>query len=479
MAVDRIRPARRSFRRLSGQDAFFLAMETPVSQVHTLKLSVLESAWPEVELTADIVREAISQVLHAVPCYTQRILPSPLGLHHPVLVDDSAFDLDNHVFHRRVPEPGGVRERDAIISDVCGAPLDRRHPLWQIWILTGLQGGRTAVLLKLHHSLADGRVATNQLKAFTSAVPEPLPVVPDPPSVGSGLRYALSDRLTDLAALPALVRDTVQRRRAVKSIRSQAPNDSARLTGGTRTRFSEPPSAQRSWGTVSLPLADVKAVSKRYDVSINDVLLTMTGYALRRYLQERGELPDSSLTAGLPMDTSGPDEATALQGNKWATSFVSLRTDDADVVMQLRDIHKSMAVAKAIRQARGDLAERWMQYISLPLLSAPIRVITKTDLLGRAGLPAVSVSNVRGPSGELHFGGLTVADFFSVGPLVSGAGLNITAWSYANRFNISLLSAHNIVPDPDAILHLMTEGLRELADRTAAVAAAPRDTRTG
>ena len=114
--------------RLTGMDTLFLAMESPTSQVHTLKLSILESAHAGQPLDAVVVREAIEQVVHAVPCYSQKLKPVPLGLHHPLLVGAGDFRLDDHVRHREVPPPGGPRERDRVIAEVCGSPLDRRHP---------------------------------------------------------------------------------------------------------------------------------------------------------------------------------------------------------------------------------------------------------------------------------------------------------------------------------------------------------------
>jgi diacylglycerol O-acyltransferase / wax synthase len=456
-AMDAKRQSSRHLR-LTGMDTMFL-----VTNLHTLKLSILESSNPERPLDADVVRDAIGQVLHAVPGFTQKLLPVPLGLHHPLLVGDGGFELAEHIHHRHLPPPGGGRQLDEVIGEVCASPLDLRRPLWEVHLFTGLEFGRVAVLFKLHHCLADGRVAANQLKALTAAAPAALAIDDTVPSRRTVVREAFRDRRKDLAQLPTLIRDTARRRRVVRSIRART--DVPAMLGGPCTRFSEKLSTQRTWGTVSIPLTDVKAVAKHYGVSINDVLMTMTGYAMRRFLDARGELPRESLTVGLPLDTSKPSDAAALQGNKVITAVATLGTDRADVVSQLHVIHRSMKVTKEIRDARGDLAERWLQYCHLPVLSRLARLVERYGLLTRAGLPPALVSNVRGPDEALQFQHLQVQNFFSVGPLIEGVGLNITAWSYAGQFNISLLSARNIVEAPQEFLSLMEAALEELAVR--------------
>jgi diacylglycerol O-acyltransferase / wax synthase len=453
-----------SAKRLSGLDTTFLAIETPHSQMHTLKLSILESADGDT-LDVETVKTALRQQLHAVPSYTQKLRFVPFGLHHPLLVGATDFDVDQHVHVAKVPAPGGRVERDRVIADICGTPLDRRRPLWELWILDGLEHNRIGCLLKLHHCLADGRVATNQLLALTGADPDKPRIADSAVSTGQLIRGALRDRVRDVAALPSAVKATVRARRAVRAIRDQADVLVPGMFGGPATRFSRRVSTQRTWATTAVPVSALSKVAKAYGVSINDVLLTMVGTAVRSLLSAHGELPDDSLSAGLPVDTSGPEDAGELQGNKWSMVMTTLATDRADPVERLYAIHDCMAVSKRVRDEKSDLLEVWAQYINLPLVHALMRASSSTGLLGKARLTSFGVSNVRGPAEAMTVGPLRVVEFYSVGPLMEGSGVNITAWSFAGQFNISLLSARNILDEGSDFLDLMVAALGELTAR--------------
>jgi diacylglycerol O-acyltransferase / wax synthase len=448
--------------RLTGLDTAFLAMENRYSQMHTLKFGIFESCIPGKSLTADAIWVLLRTHLHAVPCYTQKLMFVPFGLHHPLLVNAVDFDISNQVHVVTVPEPGGRRERDAVIADICGGTLDRGRPLWELWILEGLQGGRVGCLMKLHHTLADGRVAGNQLQAFAAASEADLLVADNAPTRTALIRDALIDRARDTAKLPGLIRDTYRAMRVTRRIRRDSQAQVPGLTSCPSTLFDQRVGQTRTWGTVSVPLSVLSSVAKHYKVSINDVFLTMFGSAARRYLIDHGTLPRKSLTAGLPVDTSSEADAGALQGNRWAMLMTTLATDEPDIVKRLYAIRGSMNVGKQLRKARGDLMERWAQYINLPLVQKAITAVAGSRLASAGLFPAIGASNVKGPDSAPVVGELRVCDFYSVGPL-NHNGINVTAWSYAGQFNISLLSGRNLIPDASMFLGPMIDALHELA----------------
>jgi diacylglycerol O-acyltransferase len=392
--------------------------------------------------------------LHAVPCYTQKLMWVPFGLHHPLLVNATDFNIDDHVHVVTVPEPGGRRERDTVIADICGGGLDRRRPLWELWVLEGLEGGRVGCLLKLHHTLDDGRVAGNQLLAFANSGDADLVIDDNAPTLPRLIGDALMDRVRDAAKLPALIRDTVRTMRATRAIRAQAATKIPRLLSSPRTLFDQRVSPIRTWGTASVALTQMTKVAKHYQVSINDVLLTMLATALRDYLITHGGLPDRPLAGALPADTSSPADAGELQGNRWSTLMTTLATDEPDIVKRLHTIRASMNVAKQIRVARADLFERWAQYIHVPLLEKATSVPAESWLADKGLFPALGASNVRGPESAAVMGNLRVAEFYSVGP-IGHCGLNVTAWSYAGQFNISLLTGRNLLSDASVFLGLI------------------------
>jgi len=450
--------------RLSGLDAAFLALDNRYSQMHTLKFAVLEPNQPGVVLTPEVVAEVLRRRLHAVPCYTQKLKFVPLGLHHPLLVNATDFRFEDHIHTVTVPQPGGRRERDAIIADICGGTLDRRRPLWEMWILDGLAGGRVGCLIKLHHTLADGRVAANQLLAFANAEEADLNVTDNTPTTFALIRDGLADRVRDLGNILALICDTRRTMQATRAIREHAPVRIPKLMSSPPTLFAERVTPARTWGTASLLLSQVTAVAKHYGVSVNDVLLAMLSGAVRGYLLAHGTLPDDPVPTMLPVDTSSPEAADELQGNHWSALMTTLATDEPDAVERLRTIRASMNVAKQIRNARGDLLERWAQYINAALLTKAATAYLESRFAARGKFPTVGVSNVRGPDSAASAGSAKVAEFYSVGPLPTSA-VNVTAWSYAGQFNISLLAGRNVVPDAYEFLGLMRDALKELSDR--------------
>ena len=141
--------------RLTGIDASFLYMETPTLHMHTIKVAVLEPA-PGVDYSIERVTADLRERLHLLPPFRRRVIDVPLGFHHPVWIEDPTFDLDRHVRRATVPAPGGPRELDSVISRIASAPLDRRCPLWELWYVAGLAGGRVAAVGKIHHAVADG-----------------------------------------------------------------------------------------------------------------------------------------------------------------------------------------------------------------------------------------------------------------------------------------------------------------------------------
>lgn len=454
----------RSAYRLSGLDAAFLALDNRFSQMHTLKFAVLEPVDAAVPLTADVIFEMFPKHLHAVPCYTQKLRMVPFGLHHPVLVNATDFRFEDHVHVRTVPAPGGRRERDAVIADVCGGTLSRNRPLWELWILEGLEGGKLGCLIKLHHALADGRVSINQLLTFADAAPAALDIHENTPAPITLIRDGLRDRMLDLAKIPALIRDTRRMRRETKAIIEEATSTPPSLLSCPPTLFSERVSPVRTWGTASLPLAQVSTVAKSYGVSVNDVLLTMLGTAAREYLIRHDALPSRSLPGMLPVDTSTPDIADALQGNHWATLMTTLATDESDIVARLHAIRAAMAVGKQLRKARGGLFERYAQYLNVALLRPIATAYLESRLAKQGKLPPLGASNVRGPDSPAVIEGVRISEFYSVGPLPTSA-VNVTAWSYAGQFNMSLLTGRNVIPDAYEFLDLMREALEELHDR--------------
>jgi diacylglycerol O-acyltransferase / wax synthase len=462
--------------RLAGIDANFLYMETPAAHMHTIKVAVVEPA-PGIDYSIARVKRDLAERLHLLPPFRRRVVEVPFGFHHPVWIEDPAFDLDWHVRRRAVPAPGGPREMDAVISEIAGVPLDRTRPLWELWILEGLAAGRIAAVAKIHHSLADG-VAVAALLANVmapglrdlAAAPIDDPWRPEPmPAPARLLRDALRDHRRQVAALPALLRRTVRNVRAAGRVRRATPVKPPRpLVDAPSTSLNGALTPRRAFASTAVPLDEVRVVKTAFGVTLNDVLLCLVGGAVREYLMARNALPARSLIAEVPVATDAPGEQR-LAGNRLSNIFTSLCTDVADPGDRVRRIHDVTQTAKRLHDVAGaDLYASWTEFAPPRPASWWMRLYSTLRLADRHP-PAVNVivSCVPGPRSGLAWPGGRLDAIYSVGPIIEGAAFNVTAWSYVDRLCIGVLTCPDLVPDPREVV----EGLHgALAALLAAVA---------
>ncbi|MBA3654803.1 MAG: wax ester/triacylglycerol synthase family O-acyltransferase, partial [Actinobacteria bacterium] len=312
-------------RRLSGLDAGFLYMETPTLHMHTLKISVVDPATVPGGYTFDKVKQVLASRLHLLPMFRRRTAEVPFGLHHPLWVEDGAFDIANHVRAVTAASPGGARELAAVCSDVAGRPLDRSRPLWELWVVEGLEDGHIGFVAKIHHCVADGVAAAEMLAGI---------MLTDPDATADGVRPstavwrpervpprsvlvldALRERLFGLLNVPGLLRRTVRGLRAAARRRKSAAVSPPAPFDAPNTRFNGALTPRRLFVMTTMALDDVKNVKLALGVTVNDVVLAVTAGALRRYLDRHGELPDKPLVAGVPVSTrqgaTGDDEIRA------------------------------------------------------------------------------------------------------------------------------------------------------------------------
>jgi WS/DGAT/MGAT family acyltransferase len=457
--------------RLPGIDASFLYMETPTLHMHTIKVALLEPA-PGVDYSIARVKRDLRARLHLLPPFRRRIVEVPLGFHHPVWIEDPAFDLDYHVRRTTVPAPGGPREMDAVISEIASTPLDRRRPLWEIWFLEGLAGGRVAAVGKIHHTVADGVAVAGLLANVMTPGLEDLADIGaedawrgEPiPSAGALLRDALRDHGRQLTRLPGLVARTVHNLAAVARRRRRPGLVPPRpVFDAPRTSLNGSLTARRAFASTALPLDDVRRVRAAFGVTLNDVLLAVVAGTLRVHLAARGERPRGSLVAEVPVATDAPG-APRLRGNHLSNIFTSLCTDVDDPVTRLRGIHDVMAAAKEFHELLGsDLFESWIQYAPPKLTAGWMRLYAGLHLVDRHRPPVnVIVSCVPGPRSQLAWSGGTLEAIYSVGPIIEGTALNVTAWTYVDRLCVGTLTCPDLLPDPHAIALGLHDALAEL-----------------
>jgi diacylglycerol O-acyltransferase len=452
---------------VTGLDARFLYSETRTAHMHTLKIAVVDLAGRTSPLTADSFADLMFLRLDRLPLLRRRAVPVPCGIGRPIWVEDPEFDLASHLHWCVAESPGSDRELATVVARIAATQLPRDRPLWDLTVVEGLERDRTAFVMKLHHSLADGGAAVTLLenvfmadddKAFKQpSHPEPLP------SQRELLRHALMGRAHDLRGVPGVVRRNLHgvaaARRASREIDGRLP----RPFSGPRTPFNLSLDTDRTYAMTALPLADLLAIKKAASVSLNDVFLGLCGGAIRHYLARRRRLPSIGLVAGVPLATHV--DQRHYGGNHVDNLMLPVPTDLADPAARLRLIHEASVSARHVREALGTELFEDRAELTPPLLyPLGIRMWARTRLANRTRPPINLVaSNVRGPREVLEIEGGVVTDLFSVGPILEGIGLNITAWSYLDRLEVSVLGCPSTLPDPWELIGDLLASAGELA----------------
>jgi diacylglycerol O-acyltransferase len=370
---------------LTGLDARFLYSETPTGHMHTLKIVVFDLSRRDTDLTATEFVERMRARLDRMPILRRRVVTVPYRLGHPVWVEDPDFDLNRHLSWRVAPSPGSDRELAAVIADVAAVQLPRDRPLWELTVVDGLEGGRVAFVVKMHHSLADGGAAVALLEnAFAvddeahaePAHPEPLPT--DRDLIVQALRSG-AERTRDL---PRFVRASVHGALAARQAAKATALDLPVPFSAPRTSLNASLGADRTFAMTTMPLDDLLAAKRAASVTLNDVFLAVCGGALRRYLGRHGPLPRRDLVAGVPVATSGG--ARHLSGNHVDNLMLPVGTDIADPVQRVQSIHAAVLAARDVREALGTDLFEYRATLTPPMLYPfGIRLWARTHLADR------------------------------------------------------------------------------------------------
>jgi diacylglycerol O-acyltransferase / wax synthase len=464
--------------KLAGLDAAFLYSETSKTPQHIASVQVLEVP-PDTrvdDFVAAFKRLLVARA-HLVPYFTNKLQAVPLNLDHPVWVRDDGFDIDNHVHQIEVPNPGGRREFEATIAQIHAQPLDRTRPLWEIWVLSGLEGGRIAYYNRVHHACLDGVSGQNAIQAIMDVTPEPRPVETAPADfVQRPTSHSLFDLLVGAVENLALFQirqasraldhaETVQRlwQRAVDPSKGLG----AVMTAAPRTRFNGSVQATRSYATGELPLAEIKAIGRATGTTINDVFLSICSGALRRYLERTGELPETSMTAGCPVSLRQPGDRST--NNQVTMMMVSLASDEADPVKRLLKIGRSAFQAKGFVAAISGSYDANPSLPGLPgLLGAGAAWLESSGLVDGPllRLPCnLVVSNVPGPREQLYSLGAKVLTHYPVSIAAHGQGANITVQSYLDQLFFGITACAKALPDADRLRDDMMAAYAELKER--------------
>ncbi len=465
--------------RLSGLDASFLYLETSTQPLHVCSVLELDTATIPGGYSFERLRAELAVRITAIPTFRERLANSFLNLDHPVWVEDEEFDVDRHLHRIGLPAPGGRVELAEICGHLAALPLDRRHPLWEMWAIEGLdgtdarKGGRMAVMTKVHHAAVDGVTGANLMSQLCSV--EPDAPAPDPVEASGDvnpLRIALgglgrfASRPISLATsvLPATVStvfDTVRRAAGGRAM--------ANPFAAPQTPFNGTITAHRNVAFAQLDLEDIKTVKNHFGVKVNDVVMALVSGVLRKFLLDRGELPESSLVAMVPVSVH--DRSDRPGRNQVSGMFSTLQTGIEDPAERLTAIAAANDVAKEHSSAIGaTLLQDWSQFAGPAVFGVAMRVYARSRLTESRPVHNLVVSNVPGPQIPLYFLGAEVQGMYPLGPIFHGAGLNITVMSLNGRLNVGLISCPELIPDLWDMADGFADGMGELLE----AAASPR-----
>lgn len=480
-------------KQLSGQDASFLEIEKLGLPQHIASLAIYDqSTAPGGIVRFKQILAHLESRLHRSPIFRTKLHSPPLELDRPYLVDDEHFDLEYHVRHIALPQPGDWRQLCILVARINARALDLTRPLWELYVIEGLDKiphvppGSFAILHKIHHAVMDGMSAVEMQAAIHDFGPEPREIEPEarrmihaPPSaIELGLR-AYANALRKPEQIFDVARRIVGNQRANR--KRPIEERGAAAERKVVTRFNGEISPHRVLDSVTLDFATIRAIKNTVPgATINDAMLAIVSGALRSYLETIGELPDESLTCGCPIDVRDPSER-GTGGNVIGFMGVNLRTDVEDPMDRLRAVHDAAVEAKADARASDVRITRdVMEAVPSGIMATAMRV---QGFFGINATPFnTMLTNVPGSASDLYFAGAQSVEGFGIGPLVPGVALFHTAASVVvnkqGRMLLSFWACREALPNPDFYRQCLLESftsLRAAALGDAGPAAADED----
>ncbi len=480
-------------RQLTSLDAQFLAVESARIYGHVAFLGVYDpSTAPGGKLGADEVTALLDARLHLLPPLRWRLVQVPLGLDLPYWAEDPEFDLDFHIRETAIPQPGTDRQLAETVARLFGRPLDRGRPLWELYVIHGLQEGRVALLTKVHHALVDGISGNEIMAALLDSEPAGRVIAPRPPGNGAprpiprdrsmllrGLRGIPRQPLRALRTLPTTVAGftDLPGANALPGVptlshvysrvrRTFGARESAGVLEVTKARppktpFNGPVSAHRRFAFGSLSLDSVRQVRREFGTTVNDVVVAICAGAVRDWLLERDALPADPLVAMIPMSVRKRDEK-GTWGNRISMMIVPIPTNEPDPATRLQRTHAYLASAKERHSALpASLLTDATAFI--PPAVASLAARNTVDILSRTRPPLnLVISNVPGPRSSLYCAGAELVSNFPVSVIVDGVGLNITVVSYKDRVDFGIVGDREQIDDAWAFLEGAAHALGEL-----------------
>jgi diacylglycerol O-acyltransferase len=453
--------------RLTGLDSSFLHLERDGTQMHVASTTLFEGpAPPYVDF-----RDHIESRLHLVPRFRQKVRFVPFGQGRPVWVDDPHLNLAYHVRHTSLPEPGSEQQLRTLAARIFSQQLDRSKPLWELWLVEGLKGGRFAIVGKTHHAMVDGVSGVDITTVLFDVEKEPAetpvevePWVPQPEPNGAQL---VAESLVERTIYPREVARGLRRmlrgpRRALRKATDAAiaagtfawtgigaPSSPFNFDVGTHRRF--------AW--VRASLADMKQVKNQLGGTVNDVILAAVAGGLGRYMRSRGHPTDDlELRAMVPVSVRTTEQRGEL-GNQVTAMMASLPVWCEDPKRRMEIVRQSMGDLKQSKQAVGATLLTQLADFAPPTIAGQA-----ARLQSRQRFFNLVVTNIPGPQFPLYLMGRRMERVFPMVPLAKNQGVCIGIMSYDGQVNFGLIGDYDGMPDLGDLAQDIEASITELIE---------------
>jgi WS/DGAT/MGAT family acyltransferase len=453
--------------RLSVLDASFLYLERGGVHMHVAGLVILDPKTREGgTLRAEDLANLIQDRIHLVPRFRQKAVFPPFGLGRPVWVDDEDFDVEFHLRRAALPTPGGKKELADFVQRVHSRPLDRSKPLWEMYFIEGLEDGYVAVLSKSHHAMIDGISGIDIATVMFDLTPEPQEIQRKPwvPEHEPEPREVLIEAVRDQVTHPFMsLADSFGR---VVQAPQQAWDQARTVLGGIgeilakgqapEGPFNERIGPNRRFAMAEVPVSDAKAVKNELGGTVNDVVLAAVAGSLRKLLEHRGENPEGSMRAMVPVSTRDDSKRMAL-GNQVSMFFAELPVGISDPAKRLEKI---TAVTKELKSSHQAIAAT--RLINTAQWTPPTLHGLAARLVARQRFANLIVSNVPGPQVSLYLDGAQLVVAYPVMPLGPTLGLSVAVTSLSGTMGFGFTGDWDAVPDIEVLPEGLLESMAEL-----------------
>lgn len=460
---------------LSSLDASFVHLETPDTPMHVASLLLLEPPENPAANFYEEVKKLLANRIHLARLLHRKLAPMPFELGDPVWIDDDDVDIDYHVRHVLLPQPGTMEQLEALTARLHSSTLDRSRPLWEVYVIEGLQDGLIGYYNKVHHSGIDGKSGTELANVLYDITPEPRVFEPPVRRQTSGYQLGVTEmfeaglrnavmQYAKLAGMLPKAAEVFGGLAGAASRLSDKAQDGTHLRPAPKTLFNVAITNQRSFATMQIPLAGMKALAKSQHATLNDIVMAICAGGLRKFLEARNALPEEPLQAGVPASLREPGDKS--MNNQVTMVRVNLATNISDPQNRLDAIRGSSQESKEmLGRVKGMIAT------DMPMIGSPWIMSGFAMLYGRSNLadrmPAfanVIISNVPGPPKTLYVAGAKMVRYYPVSIPYHGTALNITVQSYAGSMDFGLTACRRAMPQSEmyALMRAMKAAYAEL-----------------